>query len=296
MPNILEQIRNGVVLWDGGMGTMLMDLGLVQGECPELWNQEHPKRVQSVHTAYFEAGCDVIQTNTFGGSRLKLEVHGLGDSTYELNRKAAKLALEVCPEGKFVAGDIGPTGKFLAPSGAYEVEDFVGTFAEQAAGLVDGGVHFLSVETMFDLEEAKAAISGIRNVSSLPIVAQVTFNKTKRGFFTMMGNDVAVCMKSLIEAGADVVGSNCSLESADMVELVKLMKEHAKETPLIAQANAGQPTLVDGKTAYPTKPEDYIKDIEMMLNAGLSAVGGCCGTNPEFIAAMRKLIDERGPK
>ena len=291
--NILERLMDGIVLWDGGMGTMLMDLGLAQGECPEDWNKVHPERVQSVHKAYFEARSDVVQTNTFGGSRLKLEVHDRGDSAYELNRKAAELALEICPEGKFVAGDIGPTGKFLKPSGTFDFDEFTGTFAEQAAGLADGGVHFFSIETMFDLEEAKAAIAGIRCVSSLPISVQMTFNKTKRGFFTMMGNDVATCIDSLIEAGAAIIGSNCSLESADMHELVELMKEHSGSTPLIAQANAGQPTLRNGKTVYPTDPKDYTADVAKMLDSGLAAVGGCCGTNPEFIQALREEIDRR---
>ncbi len=289
----MERFGKGVVLWDGAMGTMLMERGLGQGECPEVWNDSHPERVKSVHSAYFEAGSDVVQTNTFGGSRLKLEVNGLGDSVPDLNFKAARLAREVCPDGRYVAGDIGPTGMFLKPTGTHTFEELKEVFAEQARALADGGVHFFSVETMFDIEEAKAAIAGIKSASSLPIAAEVSFNRTPRGFFTLMGNDVESCIRSLIEVGADIVGSNCSLGSGEMVELVKIMRAYAGGKPLIAQANAGQPTLVDGRTVYPTGPDDFLVDVAEMLDSGLNAVGGCCGTNHEFIMRIREHISSR---
>lgn len=286
--DILERIKKGVVLWDGAMGSMLIEKGLKQGECPEKWNSSHMEFVKYVHKKYYDVGSDVVQTNTFGGNRLKLNDNNLEDSVYDINFKAAKLAKDVCPEDRFVAGDIGPTGKFLKPMGKFTFDDFQDIFSEQAKALIDGGVDFFSIETMFDIKEAKAAISGIKRVSNLPIVVEMSFNKTPRGFFTLMGNNVETCMKELILAGADVIGSNCSLGSNEMVELIKIMKIYCDKHPLIAQANAGQPILVNGKTVYPIGPDKYLKDVILMLDSELSAVGGCCGTNSEYI---KKIYD-----
>jgi len=294
MPNIIDEIQRGIVLWDGAMGSMLIKKGLSQGECPELWNDQQPEDVKSVHMAYYDAGSDVVQTNTFGGNRLKLDINNLKDRVYDLNFKAAKLANEVCPEGRFVAGDIGPTGKFLQPTGTYTFDQFKDIFAEQAKALTDGGVHLISIETMYDIEEAKAAIAGVKSVSSLPIVAEMSFNSTPRGFFTLMGNDIETCMNSLIEAGADMVGTNCNLGSKEFLELVKQIKEHIGNHLLIAQPNAGQPSLINGETVYPTEPDEYLKDIILMLeDNGLNAIGGCCGTNPVFIKKIHNFIKSR---
>lgn len=277
------------------MGSMLIKKGLTQGECPELWNKYQPEDVKSIHKAYYEAGSDVVQTNTFGGNRSKLEIYNLMDQVYDLNFKAAKLATEVCPEGRFVAGDIGPTGKFLQPTGTYTFEQFKEIFAEQAKALTDGGVHLISIETMYDIEEAKAAIAGVQSVSSLPIVAEMSFNATPRGFFTLMGNDIETCMDSLIEAGADMVGTNCNLGSNEIIDLVKQIREHIENHPLIAQPNAGQPILMNGETVYPTGPDEYVKDIILMLeDTSLNAIGGCCGTNPAFIKKIHNFIKNRG--
>lgn len=288
--NILDIIKKRVVLWDGAMGTMLFEKGLKQGECPEKWNLSHPEQVRSVHEEYYKVGSDVVQTNTFGGNRLKLEMNNLQDSVYEINYKGAKLAKEICPENKFVAGDIGPTGKFLKPMGKYTFDEFREIYAEQTKALIDGGVDLFSIETMYDINEAKAAIEGVKSISSLPIVAEMTFNNTPRGFFTLMGNNVEICMKSLIEAGADIVGSNCTLGSKEMVELIKNMRMYVKEHPLIAQANAGQPTLINGITSYPIGGDEYLKDVKKMLDNGLNVVGGCCGTNSIFIKKIHNYI------
>lgn len=294
MTGILKLIRERVVLWDGGVGSMIIDAGLRPGEPPELWNIKHPEKVSLIHKRYYDAGSDAVQTNTFGGSRFKLEMNDLEDKAYELNYAGAKIAKDVCPEDRFVVGDIGPTGRFLEPMGEYTFKDFKQIFAQQAVALVEGGVDLFSVETMMDVEEAKAAIAGIRSVSDLPIAAEMSFNRIKQGFYTLMGNNVENCINALIESGADIVGSNCNLGSNDMVDLVKIMKQnlysHSKKCPLIAQANAGQPKIINGKSVYPTKPDRYLLDVVAMIKEGLDVVGGCCGTTPEHIQKIHEYV------
>jgi methionine synthase I (cobalamin-dependent) len=296
MQEILELINERVVIFDGGMGSMIIDAGLGGGMAPELWNEKNPQQVENLHKTYYKAGSDVVQTNTFGANRLKLEANKLEDKVYNLNLLGAEIARDACPVDRFVAGDIGPTGKFLAPIGGYAFEDFCDVFAEQAEALAEGDVDLFSVETMMDIEEAKAAVIGIRSVSDLPIVAQMTYNKTHRGFFTIMGNTVENCIRVLIESGADVVGSNCSLDSSDMIDLVKIMKQnldkHQKKCPIIAQPNAGQPQLINGRCVYPSNSNKFLKDVISMIGAGLNAVGGCCGTTPEHIKKIREHLNK----
>jgi len=294
MSGIWELIRERVMVFDGGIGSMLIDAGLEGGMAPELWNEKNPTQVCQLHERYYKAGSDVVQTNTFGGNRLKLEANGLEDKVYDLNLAGAKIARDACPAGRFVAGTIGPTGKFLVPMGSYTFEDFKQVFAEQAEALTEGDVDLFSIETMMDIKEAKAAIAGIRSVSDLPIVAEMSYNRTRQGFFTIMGNSVESCISALTASGADIVGSNCSLGSKDMVDLVKIMKQYSdnypKKCPLIAQANAGQPQLINGKCVYPTKFDRYLQDVKTMIGQGLNAVGGCCGTTPEHIRKISEYI------
>ena len=288
---ILEIRKDRRILFDGGMGTMLIDKGLPMGEPPEKWNLEHPEIVKQVHSSYFETGSDVVQTNTFGGNRAKLSTKGLDKDVRKINLMAAKLALEVTPSNKYVAGDIGPTGRFLKPMGDMTLEKLAEVFAEQAAALAKGGVDLISIETMYDLREAVAALKAAKKATNLPVFASITFNKGPKGFFTIMGDEVSTSMKTLEDEGADVVGSNCTLGSGDMLELVRLMRKSA-DLPIIAQPNAGQPILKEGKTIYEQEPEDFAKDIRKMIEVGCNVVGGCCGTNPDFIKAMSEVMKE----
>jgi methionine synthase I (cobalamin-dependent) len=296
MTGILELLEKKIVIWDGGMGSMLIDIGLKRGMAPELWNKKNPEQIGKIHRRYYKAGADVIQTNTFGGNRLKLEACGIGDEAYTLNFAGAKIAREICPANKFVAGNIGPTGKFLEPIGNYSFKDFKKIFAEQAAALRDGDVDMFSIETMMDSMEAKAAIDGIKSVTDLPIAAMMSYNKTKRGFYTIMGNSIKDCMNVLIKSGADIVGSNCSLDSNDMVDLVINMKQYLdkqqKNYPLIAQANAGQPTIINDTCVYPIKPDRYLLDVITMIKNGINAVGGCCGTSPDYIKKISEYVEK----
>jgi len=288
--SIFDLIKERIVLLDGGMGTELIRHGFPQGACPESWNVEKPETVKKIHTSYFEAGSDVVLTNSFGGNKIKLLSHNLADKCYELNRAAAIIANEAKPAGKFVAGSMGPTGKFLKPHGEFTPEEFEEAYAEQAKGLSDGGVDFLLIETQYDLQEALCAWRGAQQVTDLPIFVTMTFNRHPRGFFTLMGNSVEQCLKTFEQEGIPVAGTNCTLNSADMVDLVKIMREKT-ELPLIAQANAGKPSVSEeGEVSYAQEIDDYVSYIPQMVENGANIIGGCCGTNPDYIKRMADIL------
>ncbi|OGD13659.1 MAG: hypothetical protein A2V76_09655 [Candidatus Aminicenantes bacterium RBG_16_63_14] len=291
-PPLLDLVKTRTVLLDGAMGTELMARGLAQGVAPELWNVERPEVVKGVYAAYFAAGADVVSTNSFGGSPLKLAAHGLEGRAYELNLAAARLAREAAPAGRYVAGSMGPTGKFLKPQGPYAVEDFAAVYAEQARALAAGGVDVLLIETQYDLREALAALHGARSASPLPVFVTMTFNANPRGYFTLMGDSAARSAAELEKEGVGAVGANCTLTSEQMVGCVRALKE-ATSLPLIAQANAGQPTIgADGRVGYSQTLEDYVRFVPEIVRSGAGFVGGCCGTNPSFIRAMARAIQE----
>ncbi|MGB7297327.1 MAG: homocysteine S-methyltransferase family protein [Candidatus Aminicenantales bacterium] len=287
---ILELIRKRRVLLDGGFGTELIRRGLPQGACPETWNVERPDVVREIHTSYFDAGSDAVLTNSFGGSVIKLAAHGEDKRCYELNKAAATIANEVKPAGCFVGGSLGPTGKFLHPQGEFAPGQFEDAYAEQARGLADGRVDFLLIETQYDLREALCAVRAACRVTELPVFVTMTYNRTPRGFFTMMGNSVAQCLEELEREGALALGANCTLDSQDMADLVRIMKEKTS-LPLIAQANAGKPSLsAQGKVSYSQGLEDYLRHIPRMIENGADIIGGCCGTNPEYIRRMAAVV------
>jgi len=288
--SILDLVKERVVLLDGGMGTELIRYGFPQGACPESWNMDKPEIVKKIHQSYFHAGSDVVLTNSFGGNKIKLSSYGLEDKCYELNLEAATLANEVKPEGKFVVGSMGPTGKFLKPHGEFTEEEFEDAFAEQARGLKAGKVDCLLIETQYDLKEAFCSLRGARKSSDLPVFVTMTFNRNPRGFFTLMGNSVSQCVKELEAERVPVLGTNCTLDSAEMVDLIKIMRE-ATSLPLIAQANAGQPSLSsEGRVSYSQSMEDYVKYIPKMIEDGANLIGGCCGTNPDYIKKIAEAI------
>lgn len=287
---IFDLMKERIVLLDGGMGTELIRHGFPQGECPELWNAERPEIVKRIHKSYFDAGSDAVLTNSFGGNKIKLSSHGFEERCYELNRAAATIANEVKPEGNYVGGSLGPTGKFLKPQGEFTEEDFEQAYAEQARGLTDGKVDFLLIETQYDLKEALCALRGARETSDLPVFVTMTFNLHPRGFFTLMGNSIDQCIEELEKMEVPVIGSNCTLNSAEMVDLIKIMRE-ATSLPIIAQANAGKPSLsAEGEVSYSQGLEDYVRYIPQMIENGAHIIGGCCGTNPDYIRRMAEII------
>ncbi len=288
---ILDLIKKRTVLFDGGLGTELMRHGLPLGTSPETWNAERPDIVQKIHAGYFEAGSDVVSTNSFGGNRIKLAAHGLEGRVRELNSAAARIARRAAPAGKFVAGSMGPTGKFLQPQGEYTELEFEETYSEQAAALIEGGVDLLIIETQYDLKEALAALRGAKRAApSLPIFVTMTFNKLPRGYFTLMGNTVSLSAELLEKGGARAVGANCTLNSEDMVGLVRALRE-ATKLPVIAQANAGKPELSGkGEVSYSQGLEDYVRFVPDIIKAGANIIGGCCGTDPGYIRKMAEFI------
>jgi 5-methyltetrahydrofolate--homocysteine methyltransferase len=285
---ILRLIEERVVLLDGGTGTTLINLGLPPGTPPEAWNLVEEGKVKELHKAYFAAGSDVVLTNTFGGTRVKLSLHGLGNMVEEINKRAVELVKSVCPQGRFVAGDIGPSGKALPPVGNADINELKDSFTEQAHILADAGVDFLIVETMFDLDEASAAVEGAVE-TGLPVFASVTFRKTKRGFFTVMGNDIPTSVSTLTDAGAAVIGTNCTLTIDDVVDLVGEMNK-LTNLPLLAKPNAGNPEVKGDKVVYPFTPKAFASFVPKLIENGARVVGGCCGTTPEHIRLIAEII------
>lgn len=288
--DIFNIIKERTVLLDGGMGTELIRYGLEQGGCSESWNAENPDIVKKIHKSYYDAGSDVVLTNSFGGNQIKLDAHGLGDRCHELNLAAAKIAVNAKAGGKYVAGSMGPTGKFLKPHGEFTEEEFETAYAIQAKALAEGGVDFLLIETQYDLNEALCALRAAKKSSSIPVFVTMTFNINPRGYFTIMGNSVAQCFEELKKNDVQGLGANCTLDSAEMAGLIKIMRD-ATPLPLIAQANAGQPSVSsDGQIVYSQDIEDYVRYIPQMIENGVNLIGGCCGTNPDYIKRMAKVI------
>ncbi len=274
------------------MGTMLFEYGLSFGEAPETWNLLHPELVRKVHRGYLEAGAQVVLTNTFGGNRSRLAMHNLEERVPELNRTAAVLARSEVDQGGWnalVAGDIGPTGEIFEPLGTLSFDDAVDIFAEQATALAGGGVDLFWVETLAAIEEGNAALAGIRRVApDVPVIVTMTFDTHGR---TMMGLTPEDACAGLTGNGASAVGGNCGNGSAEVLAVVSRMHAVAPPgTPIVAKANAGVPTLAGDRAAYPGTPADSAEYARAARDAGASLIGGCCGTTPEHLAAMRDAL------
>lgn len=285
-------LAEGPVLLDGAMGTQLIAAGLEPGECPEAWNLTRPEVIRGIHRVYLEAGARVVTTNTFGGNRKKLTAAGFRGSAVEVNRAAAALAREAVAEAggqALVAGDVGPTGEFVAPFGPLSFAEAYEAFREQIGALADGGVDFVLLETFSDLGEARAALLAARD---LGVPAGCTFTFDERGR-TLLGADpetVAVVVEGL---GAVFVGANCSLGPRELVPLVRRMATVAR-VPVAVQPNAGLPRLEAGRAVYPERPEEFGRAGEDLLAAGASLVGGCCGTTPDHLRALRAAVEAAG--
>jgi len=277
------------------MGTMLMELGLQFGASPELWNVEHPDRVRLVHRGYLEAGSRVILTNTFGCNRLRLSLHNLQDRVVEFNKAAATLVRdEVRQAGgrAVVAGDIGPSGGILAPLGELEPAEATAAFAEQARGLIEGGVDVIWIETLSSLEEMRAAIDGVRQASAdIPIVATMTFDTRGR---TMMGVTPEQAVRELSGWGVSALGANCGNGPDEILSVIQKMKAAAPpEAVLVAKANAGVPKLEKGRAVYGAGPQEMAAYATAVAEAGAGVIGACCGSTPRHLEAMAAALKGR---
>lgn len=284
--------KESVLLLDGAMGTELFARGLVSGGSPEEWNVTHPERVQDVHKAYVEAGSNIILTNSFGGTRYRLKLHNFQDRVVELNRAAAQNARAVADAADrpvLVAGSMGPTGELLIPMGSMSYEECRDAFAEQARGLVEGGVDILWVETMSDLNEVKAAVEGARLVApDIPICATMSYDTRGR---TMMGVTGAQMVQELAGLGLTAVGANCGNNLIDTEAALAEMHAAAPDLILIAKANAGMPRYEGDKLIYDGTPAVMAAYADRVRSHGISLIGGCCGSGPTHIRMMRQVLD-----
>jgi 5-methyltetrahydrofolate--homocysteine methyltransferase len=291
MNNILSTLKSKkVLLCDGAMGTELQHRGLKVGDCPEEYNLTHPEVIQAIHKDYYEAGSDIVETNTFGASLLRLKFYDLDNKVRDINLAGVENAKAVCPKNKFIAGSIGPLGELLEPIGTISENDAWEIFGEQANILEEGGVHIIFVETMMAIEEAVIAVKAAKENTSLPIVASMTFELGKTGLKTPWGVDVQTAVNELTNAGADIIGSNCGKGFDEMIQVISEMKKITTK-PILAQSNAGIPELVDGNLHYIETPEMIAPKVLGLLKSGVNILGGCCGTNPSHIKKMREVLD-----
>lgn len=275
---------------DGGYGWLLQERGLPMGECAESWNLENPDAIEALHDEYATAGAVILTTNTFGATEPRLAQHGLAGRVEEVNRAGAALARRVADRhGGLVAGDIGPTGELLEPLGTLGADDARALFAEQVRGLAAGGADLLLVETMSDLDEARAAVAAAREVAPhLPVVATLSFDTNLR---TMMGVTPAAAVAALAADGVDAVGANCGRGPDDMRTIAEqLVAARPEGVLLVAQSNAGLPELSGAEFVYTVGPEAMAEHALELRSLGIDVIGACCGSSPEHVRAMASAL------
>jgi 5-methyltetrahydrofolate--homocysteine methyltransferase len=286
MNPFLQALQERVLILDGAMGTMLQERGLPPGGCPEEMNLSAGAVVAGVHREYAEAGADILVTNTFGGNRVKLAHYGLESRTVEINARAVDLARAAAGPDAFVAASVGPTGRFLEPVGDASFDEMVAVFGEQVRAFASAGADLVTLETFLDIREIRAAVVACRTFSSLPVMALMTFDDGGR---TVLGTPPEAAAVTLDALGADVIGSNCGLGIDGIYTILEKMRS-VTPRPLIAQANAGLPELRDGVTVFPGTPEEMVAYHQRLLALGVRVIGGCCGTTPAHIRAMRQAL------
>jgi 5-methyltetrahydrofolate--homocysteine methyltransferase len=278
-----------IILFDGGMGTEIFKRGITPGKLPDLINLESPKIITDIHKAYYMAGADMCQTNTFGASLLNLKNYKVDNKIQEINQSALNIIKQACPPNKLIVGDIGPSGVFKPPVGKATYEDWRSSYKEQVECL-ESGVDCWHIETISDIDEMLAAIEAIKDVSKKPIISSMTYKNTKRGYYTIMGHSLEKCVKALENAEVSVIGANCTLGSEEMVGLARELTK-LTDFPFSIKPNAGKPRLDEkGIVHYDQPITDFVKHIKEMISWGAKIVGGCCGTSPETIKEIRRLL------
>lgn len=292
MENILERLkRGGVIVGDGALGTMLMQRGLKSGEPPEKLNLEKPHILEEIASLYLDAGAEIITTNTFGASSLRLKQYSLEGEVEAINRSAVEAVRRAIRDRAYVSGSIGPTAQMIKPLGNTEPDTAYAAFQQQIRVLVAAGVDLICIETMIDVREATLAVKAARSVNAeIPVMATMTFGKKPQGYFTLMGTSVADAAEALEDAGANIVGSNCGDDMESMVGIAREFIKHSR-VPVAIQGNAGLPIKTESGLVYPDTPEYVAGKAVEMLDAGIQIIGGCCGTTPDHIRAIRNAVN-----
>ena len=287
MREFLSALKENVLLADGAIGTMLTNEGLPAGENPELWMLNHPEKLKIIHLGYLRAGSKVLQTNTFGANRLKLQEYQASSRVKEINLTAANIVREIAGNKAFIAGTVGPTGHFPAPLGEYTWAQLVDVFREQMEALQEGGVDIILLETFSDLGEARAALYAAKNYTTLPVACSLTYTQGR----TLTGTPPETAAVVLEAMGADIIGANCS---AGVQELLPIIEAYSNATnlPLLVEPNAGLPELIEGKTVYRETPKMMAESVKPFLQLGVRYIGACCGSTPEHILVMNEQLTE----
>lgn len=287
--DLLSRLESEILIFDGATGTYLQQNGLEPGGCPELMNADSPETVQQMARDYFNSGSDIVLTNTFGGNRFRLKHYHSEDRVQELNQLAAEHAKSQANDTQFVAGSVGPTGEFIEPLGNVSESELYDAFAEQVTALEAGGADAAMIETQMVLEEARIAIRATKENTALVAMSTMVFDLGPRGYFTMWGTTPEQAAEGLLEAGADVVGSNCGNGIDRMIEIAGKMRA-VTDAKLAIQSNAGIPDIVSGEVVYPETPEYMAERFRRLAEVPVNLLGGCCGAAPEHIRALADAV------
>ena len=290
MKPLLERLKDEILICDGAMGTMLIEKGMPEGECPDYWGIKNHKVLRLIHEEYINSGADMVITNTFGANWIKLKKYGLEKKLDEINRTAVEVAREAAGGRAYVLGEIGPTGEYLKPIGSISPEEMLDVFADQVKSLEESGVDAIILNTFSDIEELKVVIKAVKENSKLPLIASMTFQRLEnKGFRTTSGITISQFVSEGLSAGSDIIGANCSITGSDMADIVSEIRA-LEPVYIIAAPNAGMPRLDNGKTIYDESPDSFAKNLPKIIDAGANIIGGCCGTTPKHIRKIRQVL------